>query len=651
MGEGRHQSEEKMNKHLVLAFLTAFSITLCSACACAAETAVTKYFDNRKAAMALNYDTELYIIMLHSGSGYNPESSVTRAQNTLNGWPNIIADCETYGIPVSFNLCGYEAVFGDGGRSEVNDIDIYHYWHVDYWKTHTWYSDMPWTPANYKTVGDLSGYTRSYSLVYGGPLTERTLNSTVPFEISYHNFGHENLSQVTADNLNNTFRLGVAYHKRIGSKLTAEAPPWNSNPQSSKYPIYVQNGIFVYNRSEGAMGEPYEVIDNLWIIPRSGSFNASSNLTGQIDTAIAEGKILAHASHPEEFYMSNRSGFQTSLAYAKSKVDSGELWATTLSEIGRYWEAKSDASTVTTTVDGNTTAVNITLNNYDAQRFGIPHLTFITTMPNAAAYAKITVDYPSIQTLNSNAVRIAGADVIYTIYLNPAGTTSVEIKGVDAPYTDGVNINMPILTVDSIPPENTFADKLVTIEAITDSTDSIYSVNIIYQCNDDAKDSKIMDYNNGIWQADIGPFAPGDRISYYVSVTDNSGKRKRSTDKSFIIGLSIYDINGDGFIDYDDLAILCSNWLSIEPNTQGDFNLDKTVNFSDFAGFASVWMTGHSIYDINGDGFIDYEDLAILCGNWLSIEPNAQGDFNLDRVVNFPDFAEFAEVWMTNQSI
>jgi hypothetical protein len=200
-------------------------------------------------------------------------------------------------------------------------------------------------------------------------------------------------------------------------------------------------------------------------------------------------------------------------------------------------------------------------------------------MPKAAAYAKITVDYPSIQTLNSDAARIVGSNAIYTIYLNPTGITNVEIKGVGIPYTDGVSINMPVLTVDSAPPVSPFADKPVTIEAEANSTDSIYSVNIIYQRNDDAKDSKIMDYNNGTWKTSIGPFAPGDHIYYYVSVTDNSGRRERSADKSFVTGFSIYDLDENGSIDYGDLDILSGNWLNTEPDIQGDFYYDGIMNF------------------------------------------------------------------------
>ncbi len=56
-------------------------------------TAVTKYFDDRTAAMALNYDTELYLCgMIHSqADGYVPTSAATRSQKTRDGWPHIIS--------------------------------------------------------------------------------------------------------------------------------------------------------------------------------------------------------------------------------------------------------------------------------------------------------------------------------------------------------------------------------------------------------------------------------------------------------------------------------------------------------------------------------------------------------------------------------
>jgi hypothetical protein len=528
-------------RKVTTAILTALSVVVALLVAgptSAQVTTVTEYFDDRDAAMALNYDTELYLCgMIHSNNGYDPPTAAARAGETRVGWPNIIDDCETYGIPVSFNICGHEAVFGDNGPGDLTAIDITHSWHSDaHWSTNTWYSDAPPAGGNYLTVGDLSGTTRSYGLVYGGDLTERTMNSAVPFEISYHNFGHESLSDITETTMDDTFSLGVDYHKRIGSKLTAEAPPWNNNPLTSGYPIYVQNGIYVFNRMEGATGVPYEAIADLWVVPRNGAFDASTDLTSQIDAVITAGHVLAPYSHPEDGFESvTRTGFQTSLAYAQAKVASGELWATTLSEIGRYWEAKSDVSTVTQ-INGTTT-VDVTLTGYDVARFGIPYLTFKSPMPNGEAYARITVDYPSSLVLNSESstVRVVGGEAIYTIYLNPAADTHVQIEGVATPHTGGVDINTPVLTVDSTPPVGPLEATPITIQATTTSTDALYTVNLIYQRNSDAKGSAIMVDNAGTWETQIGPFTGGDSVTYYVSATDNSGRRITTADQNFVV--------------------------------------------------------------------------------------------------------------------
>ena len=296
---------------------------------------------------------------------------------------------------MSFNICGFEAVFGSTGIAEISEIDILQPWHSDaHWSTYTWYSDLPVDGGNYLTVGPLSGYTRQYNLIYGGIWTEQAMNSSVPFEISYHNFGHESLSDITEQNMEDTFRLGVEFQKRIGSKITAEAPPWNNNPDPSRYPIFSNNGMFVFNRKENDRSVPYEVVDDLWVIPRDVAFNSTTDMTTVIDDVIADGTVLADYSHPEDgFESASRAGFQTSLAYAASKVASGDLWATTLSEIGRYWEAKSDVS-ASTTIAGGKTTVQIDLTDYDAVMFGIPYLTFVSDMPDVSPYAKITRRLP-----------------------------------------------------------------------------------------------------------------------------------------------------------------------------------------------------------------------------------------------------------------
>ncbi|MFA5240152.1 MAG: hypothetical protein WC476_10685, partial [Phycisphaerae bacterium] len=52
------------------------------------------------------------------------------------------------------------------------------------------------------------------------------------------------------------------------------------------------------------------------------------------------------------------------------------------------------------------------------------------------------------------------------------------------------------------------------------------------------------------------------------------------------------DIDDNGFIEFDDLWIMCENWLMpTEPNTRSDLykDSDNTVNFLDFAEFSPAW--------------------------------------------------------------
>ncbi len=55
------------------------------------------------------------------------------------------------------------------------------------------------------------------------------------------------------------------------------------------------------------------------------------------------------------------------------------------------------------------------------------------------------------------------------------------------------------------------------------------------------------------------------------------------------IANSIYDLDCDGSIGWSDFDILIDNWLLIGPAIPGDFVVDDTVNFLDFADFKRVW--------------------------------------------------------------
>jgi hypothetical protein len=51
--------------------------------------------------------------------------------------------------------------------------------------------------------------------------------------------------------------------------------------------------------------------------------------------------------------------------------------------------------------------------------------------------------------------------------------------------------------------------------------------------------------------------------------------------------------------------------------------------------------------DIDGNGFIEWDDLRIMCDNWLSEGTDIPGDIyeDEDNIVNFLDFAEFGLAW------
>ncbi len=55
--------------------------------------------------------------------------------------------------------------------------------------------------------------------------------------------------------------------------------------------------------------------------------------------------------------------------------------------------------------------------------------------------------------------------------------------------------------------------------------------------------------------------------------------------------------------------------------------------------------TACNIYDLDCDGLISYGDVAVIAENWLATGQGILGDFDEDEIVNFLDFAEFAEVW------
>jgi unsaturated chondroitin disaccharide hydrolase len=67
--------------------------------------------------------------------------------------------------------------------------------------------------------------------------------------------------------------------------------------------------------------------------------------------------------------------------------------------------------------------------------------------------------------------------------------------------------------------------------------------------------------------------------------------------------------------------------------------------FGDYYLLEALLRYYRATYDLDCDGTIGYGDIAVISDNWLDDNAGNICDFNGDAIVNFKDFAEFANVW------
>lgn len=101
------------------------------------------------------------------------------------------------------------------------------------------------------------------------------------------------------------------------------------------------------------------------------------------------------------------------------------------------------------------------------------------------------------------------------------------------------------------------------------------------------------------------------------------------------------DVNGyyEVWVDY--------NWSGTVTPTKGylTFNPAEMVHIDVLADQTEQNYQAANIYDLDCDGSIGFGDLRIISENWLN-GPSLPGDFYKDDIVNFLDFAEFANHWL-----
>jgi len=84
------------------------------------------------------------------------------------------------------------------------------------------------------------------------------------------------------------------------------------------------------------------------------------------------------------------------------------------------------------------------------------------------------------------------------------------------------------------------------------------------------------------------------------------------------------------------------------PNVPGSYTVRVSYKAAMTNGqqYYSLIVSGRSLADFNGDGLVDFEDLAELSDYWLQDEPLIDiAPPGGDGIINFLDFAKFAESW------
>ena len=178
----------------------------------------------------------------------------------------------------------------------------------------------------------------------------------------------------------------------------------------------------------------------------------------------------------------------------------------------------------------------------------------------------------------------------------------------------------------------------------------------------------VVDYN---WSGKVTPtkyaygFTPAD-INYNNVIADQNNQNYNGKPLTFSIsgyiknGCNIpisgvlVDANNGGGQDTTDAngyyeVLVNYNWSGTVTPSKALYTFDpNSMSYVNVLGdIADQNYVAHNIYDLDYDCYIGWGDVAIISENWLD-GPDLPGDFYKDEddIVNFLDFAEFANHWL-----
>lgn len=185
-------------------------------------------------------------------------------------------------------------------------------------------------------------------------------------------------------------------------------------------------------------------------------------------------------------------------------------------------------------------------------------------------------------------------------------------------------------------------DKFIILDGVLGSNFLTVSVELsTYSMAATAFENAVVDFEKGILGFDVVS-------SYQPNLPD--GYRNYTG-----------DVNGDYYVNFNDVEKLTEVWLSSDCN-QGtdcvgaDMDSSGTVNFSDYSLLSDNWLTSPPCgsdpnpwkpADLNRDCRVDFKDLAIFAEEWLNSCDKLnwqcrQADINLDNTVNLRDLPDFS---------
>lgn len=112
------------------------------------------------------------------------------------------------------------------------------------------------------------------------------------------------------------------------------------------------------------------------------------------------------------------------------------------------------------------------------------------------------------------------------------------------------------------------------------------------------------------------------------------------------------NLNNDERVDFADYALLASNWMQAGAGLAGDFDDSNTVDANDLMVFSWYWLTEYSEYqqcqqtDLDSDGTIAFEDVALFAQNWLLTGAGLAGDFDDSNLVDYNDLSVLTDCWL-----